>query len=89
MRSIRKQRWEKRNGNIPTNAVETSDGTLKIPNLTKEHQGLYICTASNKAGYLSGQVSLKIRQRPRLVVKPENKTVKVGEEVQFRWSVNI
>ena len=80
-------KWEKRNGKIPTTAVETSDGTLRIPDLTRNDQGVYTCTASNKAGLLSGQVSLKIRQRPRLIVKPENKTVKVGEEVQFQWLV--
>ena len=67
--------------------IETGDGTLKIPNLSVDDQDIYICRASNSAGVISNEISLRIRRGPKFVVKPQNKTVKIGEEVQFEWWV--
>ena len=67
--------------------IETGDGTLKIPDLSVEDQDIYICRASNSAGVISNEISLRIRRGPKFVIKPQNKTVKIGEEVQFEWWV--
>ena len=68
--------------------IETGDGTLKIPDLSVEDQDIYICRASNSAGVISNEISLRIRRGPKFVIKPQNKTVKIGEEVQFEWWVS-
>ena len=69
--------------------IETGDGTLKIPNLSVDDQDIYICRASNSAGVISNEISLRIRRGPKFVIRPQNKTVKIGEEVQFEWWVQI
>ena len=78
--------WERSNGKkISQKMIETGDGTLKIPDLSVEDQDIYICRASNSAGVISNEISLRIRRGPKFVIKPQNKTVKIGEEVQFEW----
>ena len=80
--------WERSNGKkISQKMIETGDGTLKIPDLSVEDQDIYICRASNSAGVISNEISLRIRRGPKFVIKPQNKTVKIGEEVQFEWWV--
>ena len=72
-------------GEVSPKAIEQSNGTLIIPNLTIGDQGSYRCEAKNAVGKKSTQISVKIRRGPKFTRLPIDRQAKVGDGVEFEW----
>ncbi|XP_077403653.1 roundabout homolog 4 isoform X4 [Vanacampus margaritifer] len=60
------------------------NGKLIIAPAEKNHSGAYVCVASNTMGVRESRAArLTVLEKPVLVVKPENVSVRMGESAQF------
>ncbi|XP_026185033.1 roundabout homolog 1 isoform X2 [Mastacembelus armatus] len=59
-------------------------GKLIIAPAVKNHSGAYVCVASNTVGVRESRAArLSVLDKPVLVLKPENVSVRMGESAQF------
>lgn len=62
-------RWSKKDGDLPTRKVKLEDfgKTLRMMSMSDENAGEYVCTATNRMGFVSHTVAVHV-QGPLLYV---------------------
>ncbi|TSL61242.1 Basement membrane-specific heparan sulfate proteoglycan core protein [Bagarius yarrelli] len=76
--------WLKEGGNLPHNH-HIKDGVLRIENLEKSNEGMYICRATTLFGQAQDTAKLTIQALPKVMinVRTSVQTVTVGTSVEF------
>lgn len=77
--------WKKKGG---TAALQKwrylNDGkTLRIENIESSDGGIYVCLATNAAGYGEAAAHLKIEYTPKFLIRPYNQAVAVGRTISL------
>ncbi|XP_048873643.1 neurofascin-like isoform X1 [Brienomyrus brachyistius] len=67
-------RWSKNDGDLPTRKVKLEDfgKTLRIMSVSDENSGEYVCTATNRMGFITHTVNVRVQAPPTWVNKPTN-----------------
>uniref|UniRef100_A0A3Q2XW01 Cell adhesion molecule DSCAM n=1 Tax=Hippocampus comes TaxID=109280 RepID=A0A3Q2XW01_HIPCM len=83
--------WQKDGRPIPTSLGVTVDNidftsSLRISNLTPDHNGNYTCIARNEAAAVEHQSQLIVRVPPQFVVQPEDQDGIYGKTVTLNCS---
>ncbi|UYV67717.1 HSPG2 [Cordylochernes scorpioides] len=81
--------WSFSTGSMPAGATPAGS-TLVISSLGPQHQGVYICTASNPQGTAQSQARVSLSTRaiaPSARVEPERQTAVQGERAEVRCIV--
>lgn len=61
---------------------DTNSTVLKLPNVTRENQGVYQCQVSNSRGSTMSNVTiLKVQQKPQITEQPQGIQLLVGAEI--------
>ena len=84
-------RWTREGGRVSHSQEEEEEedaAVLRIKNATEDWAGKYVCHAENIAGQLSSEAFLTIQVPPVFIIKPQDKTVKVGEDVVFQCKID-
>ncbi|XP_053096921.1 basement membrane-specific heparan sulfate proteoglycan core protein isoform X12 [Pangasianodon hypophthalmus] len=76
--------WLKEGGTLPHNH-HIKDGVLRIENLAKSNEGMYICRATTLFGQAQDTAKLTIQALPKVMinVRTSVQTVTVGTSVEF------
>uniref|UniRef100_A0A8C4X261 Heparan sulfate proteoglycan 2 n=1 Tax=Eptatretus burgeri TaxID=7764 RepID=A0A8C4X261_EPTBU len=74
--------WSRVDGELPAHAV-VMGGMLKLPSVHTGDAGTYRCTATNSAGSVQSQVTLRVHGTPQVSVQPAEQYVSIGESVSF------
>ncbi|XP_036447334.1 basement membrane-specific heparan sulfate proteoglycan core protein [Colossoma macropomum] len=79
-----KLEWLKEGGALPPNH-HVKDGVLRIENLEKSNEGIYICRATSVYGQAQDSAKLTIQALPKVMinVRTSVQTVMVGNSVEF------
>ncbi|KAL7864275.1 hypothetical protein AOLI_G00156950 [Acnodon oligacanthus] len=79
-----KLEWLKEGGALPPNH-HVKDGVLRIENLEKSNEGIYICRATSMYGQAQDSAKLTIQALPKVMinVRTSVQTVMVGNSVEF------
>ncbi|XP_072552989.1 basement membrane-specific heparan sulfate proteoglycan core protein [Salminus brasiliensis] len=79
-----KLEWLKEGGALPPNH-HVKDGVLRIENLEKSNEGIYICRATSAYGQAQDSAKLTIQALPKVMinVRTSVQTVMVGNSVEF------
>ncbi|CAL1298853.1 unnamed protein product [Larinioides sclopetarius] len=81
--------WSFSGGQLPEDSSQVG-GVLTLPRVTENHQGVYVCTASNVHGTAQAQARLLIGSRrspPTARVEPERQTIMQGSSGELRCIV--
>ncbi|MEQ2293553.1 hypothetical protein AMECASPLE_034743 [Ameca splendens] len=83
--------WQKDGRPIPASLGVTVDNidftsSLRINNLTPDHNGNYTCIARNEAAVVEHQSQLIVRVPPQFVVQPEDQDGIYGKTVTLNCS---
>ncbi|GFS51261.1 basement membrane-specific heparan sulfate proteoglycan core protein [Trichonephila inaurata madagascariensis] len=81
--------WSFSGGQLPEDSSQVG-GVLTLPRVTENHQGVYVCTASNVHGTAQAQARLLIASRrspPTARVEPERQTIMQGSSGELRCIV--
>ena len=61
---------------------DTNSTVLKLPNVTRENQGVYQCQVSNSRGSTMSNVTiLKVQQKPQITEQPQGIQLLIGTEI--------
>uniref|UniRef100_UPI00358F08DF basement membrane-specific heparan sulfate proteoglycan core protein isoform X2 n=1 Tax=Myxine glutinosa TaxID=7769 RepID=UPI00358F08DF len=74
--------WSRVDGELPAHAV-VMGGMFKLPSVHTGDAGTYRCTATNVAGSVQSQVTLRVHGAPQVSVQPAIQYVSIGESVSF------
>ncbi|XP_039611708.1 basement membrane-specific heparan sulfate proteoglycan core protein isoform X4 [Polypterus senegalus] len=76
--------WIKEGGHLPPNH-RIVNGILRIENLEKANEGVYICKASSRAGQAEDRAKLTVQALPKVMinVRTQVQMVMVGNAVEF------
>ncbi|XP_066527292.1 basement membrane-specific heparan sulfate proteoglycan core protein [Hoplias malabaricus] len=79
-----KLEWLKEGGALPPNH-HVKDGVLRIENLEKSNEGIYICRATSVYGQAQDSAKLTLQALPKVMinVRTSVQTVMVGNSVEF------
>ncbi|XP_076093735.1 hemicentin-1-like isoform X1 [Mytilus galloprovincialis] len=66
----------------------SSNVTLEVPNATEKSEGLYLCNATNKAGWRATQTFLDVSEPPPSITPPKNVSVVPGDNGMLICSVH-
>ena len=84
-------RWSRQDGkvNFVQEEEEEEDAAiLRIKNVTEAEVGKYVCQAENIAGKISSEVFLSIQVPPVFIIRPQDKVVRVGEDVLMQCKID-
>ncbi|XP_022777681.1 hemicentin-1-like isoform X2 [Stylophora pistillata] len=88
--------WTFAGGKLPFGISQTNfegdsfvESFLEMPNTAKEMEGLYECTAENKADKISSSVTLQVFEKPTSQIRPNPHPILTpGEELTLNCIVN-
>ena len=82
-------RWVRQGGRVSyVQASEEDAAVLRIKNVSEAEAGKYVCQAENIAGELTSQAFLTIQVPPVFVIKPQDKVVKLGDDVVMQCKID-
>ena len=82
-------RWIKQDGKLNYVQKEEEDAAiLRIKNVTEGDAGKYLCHAENIAGQISSEVFLTIKVAPMFIIRPQDKMVRVGDDVLMQCKID-
>lgn len=79
--------WQKINGALPTKRTEMFPGGLRIFNVTKEDDGIYVCKHANTKGLITHNITLKYREVPSITEGLKNTNMSEGESMDLECIV--
>ncbi|XP_069115040.1 basement membrane-specific heparan sulfate proteoglycan core protein-like isoform X2 [Argopecten irradians] len=75
--------WSKLNGLLNPRAVQTSEGTLVINQVTAADAGRYRCVATSSAGSSDGYAEVSIQVPPTVIAEVRQTTPVIGQSLSF------
>ena len=82
-------RWERQGGRVSyVQATEEDAAVLRIKNVSQADAGKYVCQAENIAGELASPAFLNIQVPPVFVIRPQDKLVRLGDDVLLQCKVD-
>ena len=82
-------RWVRQGGRVSyVQASEEDAAVLRIKNVSEADAGKYVCQAENIAGELASPAFLNIQVPPVLVIRPQDKLVRPGDDVLLQCKVD-
>lgn len=79
--------WQKINGALPAKRTEMFPGGLRIYNVSKEDDGIYICKHVNIKGMITHNITLKYREVPSITEGLKNTNMSEGESMDMECIV--
>ena len=81
--------WVRQGGRVSyVPASEEDAAVLRIKNVSEAEAGKYVCQAENIAGELTSPAFLSIQVPPVLVIRPQDKVVRLGDDVVLQCKVD-